>query len=146
MHLPLAHPASSLLALALVAACASSGSAPPETVTGTFALVRIEGRLQPLVEGGGSAEPAAPCPTTGESGTVEVTSTRRFALSVRQETACAGQVRREFRGTYVRKEEYLGFEAPIPGQGMVRFQGTTNDTTLRVRLTGAELVFQRTRE
>lgn len=129
-----------------LAGCASSGSAPPETVTGTFALVRIEGRLPPLVEGGGAVEPAAPCPATGESGTVEVTSTRHFALSVRQETACASQVRREFRGTYVRKDEYLGFEAPLAPGGLVRFQGTTNDTTLRVRLTGAELVFRRTRE
>lgn len=59
-------PLAALLALA-GAGCAagSAGSAPPETVSGSFRLVRVEGRLEPLERGPGADTAAAECPTTG---------------------------------------------------------------------------------
>ncbi|HEV2149607.1 MAG TPA: hypothetical protein VGR37_19560, partial [Longimicrobiaceae bacterium] len=128
------------------AGCASggAGSAPPESVSGTFALVRIDGRLQPLDAGraGAADGTAGECPVEGR-GRVELSSTNRFELDVRQRSPCAGEVTRELRGTYFRRGEYLGFVATLPSGATVRFQGTTNDTTVVVRLTGAEIVFAR---
>lgn len=129
-----------LLALA-AAGCASGGgggaAAPPESVSGTFALVRIDGRLQPLERG------APECDPGGSGGEVELSRERRFELEVRQGGSCPGAVRRELSGTYVRRGEHLGFEARLPDGARVRFHGTTNDTTVVVRLSGAEIVFQR---
>ncbi|HEX2189920.1 MAG TPA: hypothetical protein VHG51_13530 [Longimicrobiaceae bacterium] len=133
-----------LAALLAAAGCATAGSAPPETVSGSFALVRIEGDLQPLERarnappGGGGGD----CAVEGR-GEVELGPALRFELDVVQRSPCSGEVRRELRGTYYRRGEHLGFEALLPGGATVRFHGTTNDTTVVVRLSGAELVFAR---
>ena len=130
-----------LLALAM-AGCASGGSAPPETLSGGFVVERIDGRLQPL-ERGGSGAAAACAAVQGGGGTMRLDRSRRFELAVRQRDACSGEVERELSGTYVRRGEHLGFEARLPDGARVRFGGTTNDTTLTVRLSGAEILFRR---
>jgi hypothetical protein len=138
-------PLAALLALA-GAGCAagSAGSAPPETVSGSFRLVRVEGRLEPLEREAGAPAggAAAECPAAG-SGRVSLDARNQFELDVRQRSPCAAEVRRELQGTYFRRGEHLMFVATLPGGATVRFQGTTNDTVVAVRLTGAELVFAR---
>jgi hypothetical protein len=132
---------SALLALA-AAGCASGGSAPPETVSGDFVVARIDGRLQPLERGDGPAAGAA-CAGAEGGGAVQLDRSRRFDLAVRQRDGCSGEVERELSGTYVRRGEHLGFEARLPDGATVRFHGTTDDTTLTVRLSGAEILFRR---
>ncbi|MET0399459.1 MAG: hypothetical protein ABW277_21900 [Longimicrobiaceae bacterium] len=132
------------LAALAAAGCASGGSAaPPETLSGGFVVVGIEGRLQPL-ERAGSGAPAAACAgTEGGGGAARLDRSRRFDLAVKQRDACGGEVERELSGTYVRRGEHLGFEARLSDGATLRFHGTTNDTTLVVRLSGAEIRFQR---
>lgn len=129
-----------LLALA-AAGCASGGSAaPPETLSGGFVVVGIEGRLQPLERGAAAAACAG---TEGGGGAARLDRSRRFELTVKQRDACSGEVGRELSGTYVRRGEHLGFEARLPDGATLRFHGTTSDTTLVVRLSGAEILFRR---
>lgn len=133
-----------LLALA-AAGCASGGSAaPPETLSGGFVVVGIEGRLQPL-ERGGDGAPAVACAGAAAEGggAARLDRSRRFQLAVKQRDACAGEVERELSGTYVRRGQHLGFEARLPSGARLRFHGTTNDTTLVVRLSGAEIRLRR---
>jgi hypothetical protein len=136
--------AAAILALA-AAGCASGGSAaPPETLSGGFVVVGIEGRLQPL-ERGGSGAPAAACAAGAEGGggAARLDRSRRFDLAVKQRDACGGEVERDLSGTYVRRGEHLGFEARLADGATLRFHGTTNDTTLVVRLSGAEILLRR---
>jgi hypothetical protein len=134
-----------LAALLALAGCASGGSGtPPETLSGAFVVTRIEGRLQPLERGeGGPAAAACAGPGSEGGGAVQLDRSRRFELTVKQRDACSGETGRELSGTYVRRGEHLGFEARLPDGATVRFHGTTNDTTLTVRLTGAEILFRR---
>lgn len=138
---------SALLSLCLgLSACAAGGlgggsGSEPETITGTFELVRIEGRLRPL-----EAPPAdtAACAAPSGSGRVEFGSEApTFRLSVVQRGGCGVEVRRSERGRYIRHGEHLVLEAPAGGTSHTRFRGTTNDTTLTLRLTRAELHFRR---
>ncbi len=140
-----AAPAGFAVLLALAAAgCASGGSAaPPETLSGGFVVVGVQGRLQPLERGGGGAEAAACAGTEGGGGAARLDRSRRFVLTVKQRDACSGEVERELSGTYVRRGEHLGFEARLPDGATLRFHGTTNDTTLTVRLSGAEILLRR---
>lgn len=131
-----------LLALA-IAGCASGGSAPPETLSGGFVVERIDGRLQPLERGEGGGAAAECARAEGGGGAMQLDRSRRFELTVKQRDACSGEVERELSGTYVRRGEHLGFEARLPDGATVRFGGTTNDTTLVVRLSGAEIHFRR---
>jgi hypothetical protein len=141
--------AACLAALLALAGCASGGSGtPPETLSGDFVVTRIDGRLQPLERGeGGSAAVAcassAPGPVNEGGGAVQLDRSRRFELDVKQRDGCSGEVERELSGTYVRRGEHLGFEARLPDGATVRFHGTINDTTLAVRLSGAEILFRR---
>jgi hypothetical protein len=136
--------AAALLVLA-AAGCASGGSAaPPETLSGGFVVVGIQGRLQPLERGRAGAAAAAACAgTEGGGGAARLDRSRRFDLAVKQRDACAGETGRELSGTYVRRGEHLGFEARLADGSTLRFHGTTNDTTLVVRLSGAEILFRR---
>lgn len=137
--------AAGMAALLALAGCASGGSGtPPETLSGDFVVARIDGRLQPLERGEG-ASAAATCPAPGAEGggAVQLDRSRRFELEVRQRDGCSGETERELSGTYVRRGEHLGFEARLPDGATVRFHGTTNDTTLTVRLSGAEILFRR---
>ncbi len=136
-----------LAALVALAGCASGGSGtPPETLSGDFVVARIEGRLQPLERGEGGAAAAA-CASQGPGGegggAVQLDRSRRFELTVKQRDGCSGETERELSGTYVRRGEHLGFEARLPDGATVRFHGITNDTTLAVRLSGAEIFFRR---
>ncbi len=133
------------LAALLLAGCASGGSGtPPETLSGGFVVTRIDGRLQPLERGGGGpAAAACASPDAGGGGAVLLDRSRRFELEVKQRDGCSGEVERELSGTYVRRGGHLGFEARLPDGATVRFHGTTDDTTLVVRLSGAEVHFRR---
>lgn len=140
--------AAGIAGLLALAGCASGGSGtPPETLSGDFVVTRIDGRLQPLERGEG-APAAAACASSGAGseggGALQLDRSRRFELSVKQRDGCSGEVERELSGTYVRRGEHLGFEARLPDGATVRFHGTTNDTTLAVRLSGAEILFRRT--
>lgn len=139
--------AARIVALLALTGCASGGSGtPPETLSGDFVFARIDGRLQPL-ERGESGPATAACAASGAGneggGAVQLDRSRRFELTVKQRDACSGEVERELSGTYVRRGEHLGFEARLPDGATVRFHGTTNDTTLAVRLSGAEILFRR---
>ena len=139
--------AAGLAALLALWGCASGGSGtPPETLSGDFVVARIDGRLQPLERGEGGPAAAA-CPSSGAGGegggAVRLDRSRRFELEVKQRDGCWGETERELSGTYVRRGEHLGFEARLPDGATVRFHGTTNDTTLVVRLSGAEILFRR---
>ncbi len=136
-----------IAALLALAGCASGGSGtPPETLSGGFVVARIDGRLQPLERGEGGPAAAA-CASSGAGtegrGAVQLDRSRRFELEVKQRDGCSGETERELSGTYVRRGEHLGFEARLPDGATVRFQGTTDDTTLTVRLSGAEILFRR---
>lgn len=137
--------AAGLAALLALAGCASGGSAPPETLSGDFVVARIDGRLQPLErgDGGPAAASGAGCAGAEGGGAVQLDRSRRFDLAVKQRDGCSAEVERELSGTYVRRGEHLGFEARLPDGATVRFHGTTDDTTLTVRLSGAEIVFRR---
>ena len=144
-----------VLSLALgMASCAGGGfggggsGSAPETLSGTFELVRIDGQLQPLGADRPQASPAAAaCGTPAGPGAGYVRfggEDLTFRLSVVQRDACTGEVRRSEGGRYIRHGEHLVLEAPVGGSSHTRFRATTNDTTLTLRLTGAELHFRRT--
>ncbi len=137
--------AAALAALLALAGCATGGSGtPPETLSGGFVVARIDGRLQPLERGeGGPAGTACAASGPEGGGAAQLDRSRRFELEVKQRDGCSGETERELSGTYVRRGEHLGFEARLPDGATVRFHGTTNDTTLTVRLSGAEIVFRR---
>jgi hypothetical protein len=134
-----------LLALA-AAGCASGGgggaAAPPETLSGGFVVTRIDGRLLPLERGAG-APAAEACAAAEGGGAAQLDRSRRFELTVRQRDACSGETGRELSGTYVRRGEHLGFEARLPDGARLRFHGTTDDTVLVLRLSGAEVHLRR---
>lgn len=135
--------AACLAALLALAGCATGGSGtPPETLSGGFVVARIDGRLQPL-ERGAAVACAASGPGSEGGGAVQLDRSRRFELTVKQRDGCSGETGRELSGTYVRRGEHLGFEARLPDGATVRFHGITDDTTLTVRLTGAEILFRR---
>lgn len=134
----------SFLAL-LLSGCAGKGSAPPEMVTGGFELVRVEGCLGTL-RGSGAAPREDGCAPAGHAGSLHFAElSRTFHLSVRQDRPGPGAVRREESGSYVRRGEHLAFDSRLSRGGRVRFRGTTTDSTVTVRLTGAELHFRRVR-